>query len=253
MTVKKRGAGKGGQRGVVTRRRSGTWRPPWRLRRAGRAELLAIHDALLAAFGPQGWWPGETPFEVMVGAILTQNTNWRNVERAIANLRAAGALTPAAMLRLAPEALAELIRPAGYFRVKAARLGHLLEHLRRRHRGSVARLLHAPLPALREELLGISGIGPETADSILLYAAGLPSFVVDAYTKRVFSRHGLVPADAGYAEVQALFARALPADAPLFNEYHALIVRVGKECCRPREPRCGTCPLGSLAFSPARQ
>lgn len=221
------------------------WRPPWRLRRAGRAELLAIHDALLAAFGPQEWWPGETPFEVMVGAILTQNTNWRNVERAVANLRAAGALTPAAMSRLRPEALAELIRPAGYFRVKAARLGHLLEHLRRRHRGSVARLLHGPLPALREELLGISGIGPETADSILLYAAGLPSFVVDAYTKRVFSRHGLVPADAGYAEVQALFARALPADAPLFNEYHALIVRVGKECCRPRGPRCEDCPLGT--------
>ena len=149
------------------------------------------------------------------------------------------------MLRLAPEALAELIRPAGYFRVKATRLGHLLGHLKRRHGGSVARMLRAPLPALREELLGISGIGPETADSILLYAAGLPSFVVDAYTKRVFSRHGLVQADAGYAEVQALFARALPADAPLFNEYHALIVRVGKDCCRPREPRCVACPLGS--------
>jgi len=214
------------------------------MRRAGRAELLAIHDALLAAFGPQRWWPAETPFEVMVGAILTQNTNWRNVERAIANLRAARALTPAAMLRLAPEALAELIRPAGYFRVKAARLGHLLAHLRGRHRGSVARMLRAPLPALREELLGINGIGPETADSILLYAAGLPSFVVDAYTKRVFSRHGLVRADASYTEVQALFTSALPADAPLFNEYHALIVRVGKDCCRPREPRCDACPLG---------
>ena len=233
--------------------RVAAWRAPWRLRRAGRAELLAIHDALFAAFGPQGWWPGKTPFEVMVGAILTQNTNWRNVERAIANLRAARAMTPAAMSRLPPEALAALIRPAGYFRVKAARLGNLLEHLRRRHGGSVARLLRTPLEPLREELLGISGVGPETADSILLYAGGLPSFVVDAYTTRVLGRHGLVRAEAGYAEVQALFARALPGDAPLFNEFHALFVRLGKECCRPRAPRCAACPLASLAFSAVRQ
>jgi endonuclease-3 related protein len=221
------------------------WRPPWRLRRAGRAELLAIHDALLAAFGPQGWWPGETPFEVMVGAILTQNTNWRNVERAIANLRAARVLTPAAMARLRPQALAGLIRPAGYFRVKAARLGNLLDHLRRRHGGSVARMLRTPMPPLREELLGISGIGPETADSILLYAAGHPSFVVDAYTRRVLSRHGLAGEGAGYDEVRRIFTRSLPAEAPLFNEFHALIVRLGKEFCRPRAPRCAACPLGT--------
>lgn len=226
------------------------WRAPWRLRRAGRAELMAIHDALLAAFGPQGWWPGETPFEVMVGAILTQNTNWRNVERAIANLKAARVLTPAAMGRLRAEELAELIRPAGYFRVKAARLGHLLGHLRERHGGSVARLLRTPLEPLRDELLGITGIGPETADSILLYAAGHPAFVVDAYTRRVLSRHGLVAEGAGYAEVRGIFTRALPTDVLLFNEYHALIVRLGKEFCRPRLPRCASCPL---AFSPASQ
>ncbi|HEY5999699.1 MAG TPA: endonuclease III domain-containing protein [bacterium] len=207
--------------------------------------MLAIHDALLAAFGPQSWWPAETPFEVMVGAILTQNTNWRNVERAIANLRAARALTPGAMARLRPAALAELIRPAGYFRVKAARLGHLLAHLRRRHGGSVARLLRVPGPSLREELLGITGIGPETADSILLYAAGRPSFVVDAYTRRVLSRHGLVGEGAAYADIQRLFTGALPADVALFNEYHALIVRLGKEFCRPRAPRCAACPLGA--------
>lgn len=218
---------------------------PWRWRRAGRDELLAIHEALFAAFGPQGWWPGETPFEVMVGAILTQNTAWRNVERAIANLRAARALTPAAMARLGPEALAALIRPAGYFRVKAARLGHLLRHLRERHGGSVARMLRAPLGPLRAELLGVCGIGPETADSIVLYAAGRPSFVVDAYTRRAFGRHGLIPEGASYAEVQGVFHRALPADAALFNEYHALIVRLGKDFCRPRQPRCAACPLGT--------
>jgi endonuclease-3 related protein len=221
------------------------WRAPWRWRRAGRAELLAIHDALFAAFGPQGWWPAETPFEVMVGAILTQNTNWRNVERAIANLRSARALTPPAMGRLPEEALAELIRPAGYFRVKAVRLRHLLRHIRRRHGGSVSRLLGTPMSGLREELLGVHGIGPETADSILLYAGGHPSFVVDAYTKRVFARHGLVRERAAYAEIQAMFSRALPADARLFNEYHALIVRLGKEFCRPRLPRCAACPLGT--------
>lgn len=251
-------------RDQALRTTAATWRSPWRVRRPGRAELLAIYDALFAAFGPQGWWPAKTPFEVMVGAILTQNTNWRNVERAIANLRAARALTPAAMRRLGPEALAELIRPAGYFRVKAGRLGSLLSHLHRRHGGSVARMLSLPAPALREALLGISGVGPETADSILLYAAGRPSFVVDAYTKRVLARHGLVVEDVSYAGVQDLFARSLPADAALFNEYHALLVRLGKDFCRTRQPRCDACPLGTrpvagagrrrtLAFSALRQ
>ncbi len=216
-------------------------------RGAAPPDLLAVYDALFAAFGPQRWWPARTPFEVMVGAILTQNTNWRNVERAIANLSAARALTPAAMLRLGPEALAELIRPAGYYRVKTARLRHLIEHLARRHRGSVARMLRRRGEALRGELLGIHGIGPETADSIVLYAAGQPSFVVDAYTRRVFSRHGWFEPDADYGRVQEFFSRGLPADARLFNEYHALIVRLGKEFCRPRAPRCAACPLGGPA------
>lgn len=217
---------------------------------AGAAERRALrgaYRALFAAFGPQEWWPARTPFEVMVGAILTQNTNWRNVERAVANLRAARALTPTAMRRLGPGELSALIRPAGYHRLKATRLGHLLAHIAARHRGSVARLLRLPGPALREELLGVHGIGPETADSIVLYAAGRPSFVVDAYTRRVFSRHGWCAPGGRYAEVQALFERSLPADARLFNEYHALIVRLGKEFCRPRAPRCAACPLGGAA------
>lgn len=218
---------------------------PWRWRHAGRGELLAIYGALLEAFGPQRWWPARTRFEVVVGAILTQGTNWRNVERAIASLRAAGALSPAAMRRLRPEELSQLIRPAGYHRVKAGRLGNLLSHLEIRHGGSLARLLRAPGPALREELLGVVGIGEETADSILLYAAGYPTFVVDAYTKRVFSRHGLVREGAHYAKVQQLFSRVLPREPHLFNEYHALIVRLGKEFCRRRRPRCGRCPLAA--------
>jgi endonuclease-3 related protein len=222
-----------------------TQRGPWRWKRAGSAELLAAYRVLLAAFGPQGWWPGETPFEVMVGAILTQNTAWRNVEKAIANLKRERVLRPAALSALPRARLAELIRPAGYYRVKAARLGNLLDYLHDRHGGSVARMLRVPAAALRAELLGVSGIGPETADSILLYAAGRPVFVVDAYTRRVFSRHGAVAPAASYAEVQALFARSLPAERALFNEYHALIVRLGKDFCRPSAPRCPDCPLGS--------
>jgi len=222
---------------------SAAWSPPWRRGNVDRAALLAIHDALLGAFGPQGWWPGESPLEVAVGAILTQNTSWRNVERAIAALRAARVLDPEALLALPPRRLAELIRPAGFFRVKQRRVRSFLAWLRRRHGGRLEPLRHGPLGAHRAELLAVHGIGPETADSILLYAAGRPVFVVDAYTRRVFSRHGLVPPDAGYDRLQELFARRLPPRPRLFNEYHALIVRLGKEHCRPRAPRCGACPL----------
>jgi endonuclease-3 related protein len=203
----------------------------------------AIFRRLFDAFGPQGWWPAATPFEVAVGAILTQNTAWGNVERAIANLREAGALEARAMLALPPERLAALIRPAGYFRVKAVRLRSFLRWLAARHGGSLAPLERGALAGHRRELLAVHGVGPETADAILLYAAGRPVFVVDAYTRRVFSRHGLAPPGAGYAELQALFAARLPRRPRLFNEYHALIVRLGKEFCRPREPRCGACPL----------
>lgn len=206
---------------------------------------MGLYRGLLAGYGPQGWWPARTPFEVIVGAILTQNTSWRNVERAIASLRAARALAPGPMLELPEVRLAALIRPAGYYRVKARRLRNLLGHLARRHGGSVARMLRTPSRPLREELLAVSGIGPETADSILLYAAGRPVFVVDAYTRRVLSRHGLCRPDERYDRVQAVFTGALPPDAALFNEYHALLVRLGKEHCRPRAPRCADCPIGA--------
>ncbi len=209
----------------------------------GTADLMSIYRVLFRAFGPQGWWPGETSFEIIVGAILTQNTNWRNVERAIANLRRAGLLAPARWRGLSRGRLAALIRPAGYYNVKAVRLLGFLGHLQSRHRGSIRRMLALPPARLREELLAVKGIGPETADSILLYAAGHPFFVVDAYTRRIFSRHGFVMETDSYAALQEFFSARLPADADLYGEYHALIVRLGKEYCRARRPRCGECPL----------
>jgi endonuclease-3 related protein len=213
--------------------------------RAGnvRRRLLALYRALLAAYGPQGWWPGDSPFEVMVGAVLTQNTAWGNVEKAIANLKREGALTPARFRALQVRSIAALIRPSGYYTVKARRLANLMAFLGDRYKGSVPRMLRDDPARLREGLLSVNGIGPETADAIALYAAGHPAFVVDAYTKRIFGRHGLVPPNAGYHEVQQLFLRNLPADARLFNEYHALIVRLGKEHCRKRSPQCPGCPL----------
>lgn len=211
---------------------------PARLRR----RLLRLYEALLERFGPQGWWPARSTFEVVVGAILTQGTAWVNVERAIRRLRAAGALRPTALRALGLRRLAVLVRPAGYYRVKARRLRAFLRHLDRRHRGDLRRWLRQPTAALRAELLAVPGIGPETADSILLYAAGRPVFVVDAYTRRILTRHRVVPPQTDAARVQALFHRHLPRDPALFNEYHALLVRVAKEYCRAR-PRCEGCPL----------
>ena len=212
--------------------------------------LLTWYRTMLDALGPSRWWPGETPFEVAVGAILTQNTNWGNVERAIANLRRADALTPEAMAALPAPELAELIRPAGYFRIKADRLRHFLAFLEREagpDAGSRLRGLPVQDPqTLREKLLQVKGVGPETADSILLYALGLPTFVVDAYTRRILSRHGLLPEDVPYEELREYFMDVLDPDPALFNEYHALIVRVGKNWCRKREPLCAACPLGPL-------
>lgn len=208
-----------------------------------RRRLLRLYAALLGRFGPQGWWPGRSAFEIVVGAILTQSTAWTNVERAIAALRRAGALRPAALHALSPRRLAALVRASGFYRVKAGRLRAFLQHLARRHGGDLRRFLRQPLPALRAELLAIPGIGPETADSILLYAAGRPVFVVDAYTRRILSRHRIVPPDTGYAELQARFIDNLPRDPALFNEYHALLVRVAKEYCRASVALCGTCPL----------
>lgn len=211
-----------------------------------KATLREVYRRLLDAFGPQQWWPGETPFEVMVGAVLTQNTSWQNVERAIDNLRQADLLTPQALYEVPVEELEELVRPAGYFRVKARRLHSLLEFFVTRYGGSLEAMLATPLETLREELLAVHGIGPETADSILLYACELPVFVVDAYTYRVFSRHGWIGFDADYEAIQDLFQGGLPADAAMFNEYHALLVRVGKHFCRKRGPKCPQCPLGDL-------
>ncbi len=215
--------------------------------------LLSLYSTLLDALGPSHWWPGESPFEVAVGAILTQNTNWANVERAIAALRRAGAMTPAAMRELSPEALAGLIRPAGTFRVKAARLGHFLDFLAREAGGaadladaSLRFLAGRELSELRPRLLAVKGVGPETADCILLYALNLPSFVVDAYTARIMSRHLFLPEDASYDELQAFFADVLPADPALFGEFHALIVRLGKTWCGRTRAKCETCPLHSL-------
>lgn len=204
--------------------------------------LRAFYDAMFAAYGPQHWWPGETPTEVIIGAILTQNTAWRNVERAIDNLRHAGALDFARLHALPLESIAELIRPAGTFNVKAKRLKAFVDWLWTGFEGDLNRLFAVPMHALREALLAVPGIGRETADAILLYAGGMASFVVDAYTARILRRHGLIDTDADYEQIKELFESALPADVPMFNEYHALLVAVGKNHCRPK-PRCAGCPL----------
>ncbi|MDD4941709.1 MAG: endonuclease III domain-containing protein [Candidatus Omnitrophica bacterium] len=194
-------------------------------------------------FGPQRWWPGDSAFEVIVGAILTQNTNWSNVSRAIANLKQAGVLSPDRLYRLDRRTIARLIRPSGYYRLKTKRLKSFLEVLNGKYGSSPARMKKRPLTALRQELLAINGIGPETADSILLYAFDKPVFVVDAYTRRVFSRHMLLAPDAAYDTVQRYCMERLSADAAMFNEFHALIVRLAKEYCLKNNPRCKTCPL----------
>ncbi|MDF1613370.1 endonuclease III domain-containing protein [Desulfurivibrio dismutans] len=263
--------------------------------------LASIYRQLLKHFGPQHWWPGDTPLEIMVGAVLTQNTSWSNVEKAIVNLKAAGLLPTrlapgapmlpaagatsaagsythqpnetltepcppgngltgrghsyakyceeteqdhclAALRELPPEVLAGLIRPAGYYNLKARRLHNLLARVADHH-DSLKDFLSQPATELRQELLAVKGIGPETADSICLYAAGKPVFVVDTYTHRIFNRHQLVPEEADYYTIQEIFTDALPADPALYNEYHALIVRLGKEFCRKRNPRCPECPL----------
>ena len=209
-----------------------------------------IHDRLYAAFGPQHWWPADTPFEVAVGAVLTQNTAWTNVERAIANLKAAGNLDAATLHAMEPADLAELIRPAGYFNVKARRLQALCAFLLEQSDGRVEGLGHRETADLREALLGIKGVGEETADSILLYALERPVFVVDAYTRRIFERVGLLQPDLNYGTIQAAFEAALARDRSLFNEYHALIVALGKDYCKPK-PRCPVCPIRDLCLSAA--
>jgi endonuclease-3 related protein len=201
-------------------------------------------DLLLEAYGPQGWWPGRTRFEIVVGAVLTQGVAWRNVERALAGLRVAGLLTPERMRRAGVREIAARIRPAGYHNQKARALLALLRHLDRRHAGRFDRMLRRPAESLREELLSIRGIGPETADCIILYAARRPVFVVDAYTRRILRRHRLADGDEPYETLRRRFEAELPGDHRIFNEYHALLVRLGKERCR-RIPLCSGCPLES--------
>ena len=207
--------------------------------------ITEIYSKLLSAFGPQHWWPGETPFEVMVGAILTQNTNWGNVEKAIANLKRRGVLGPHALHLLSHEELAALIRPAGYFNIKAKRLRNFLDYFIETYGGDVTRMRAQSLETLREELLAVKGIGPETADSILLYALDKPSFVIDAYTHRILARHFLITEEADYHEMQELMKASLQQDTALYNEYHALLVRVGKEFCKTK-PQCEKCPLNGM-------
>jgi endonuclease-3 related protein len=208
-----------------------------------RPELTSYFAAMLAAYGPQFWWPGRTRFEVIVGAILTQNTSWTNVERAIANLRRQRLLSFPAMERVHVRRLASLIRSSGYFRQKALKLKAFAHFLRANYQGSLHRLFATPTAQLREQLLAVHGIGPETADSILLYAGHHPVFVVDAYTRRILQRHNLAHGKESYDDIRQLFEFNLPADAKLFNEYHALIVHTGKHFCRKRNPDCTRCPL----------
>lgn len=206
--------------------------------------FMEIYRRMFERFGPLSWWPADTPFEVCVGAILTQNTAWTNVEKAIIALKQATIMTPAAVLDVEPEHLAQLIRPAGYFNIKSTRLKDFVSWLFLHHEGSLEHMFAGDWRILRADLLQVRGIGPETADSILLYAGGKPTFVVDTYTRRLFHRLGLLSERADYETTRALFMANLPADAALFNEYHALIVEQCKQFCRSK-PRCDGCPLAN--------
>lgn len=211
--------------------------------------LLELYHKLYHAFGPQNWWPGDTPFEVAVGAILTQNTNWGNVEKAISNLKKQGVLSAKAIHEMPPDDLALLIKPAGYFNIKAKRLKSFINFLMNDFHGSMKRMKTGDMYSLRDKLLNVNGIGPETADSILLYALEKPVFVIDAYTKRVLSRHDIIEHDRPYEDFQELFHSSLQTDVQLFNECHALFVKVGKTFCKRRGPLCEKCPLHGLLYS----
>ena len=211
---------------------------------SGKA-LLEVYERLFTRYGPQYWWPAQEPFEVVVGAILTQSAAWTNVEKAIANLREADVMTPAALLALPSDRLAMLVRPSGYFNAKARKLKAFVQRLHFCYNGDLDRLFALDRAELRRELLSIHGIGEETADSIILYAARKPAFVIDAYTKRIVRRLGLAPASDCYGAFQALFAENVPEDERLYNEYHALLVRLGKEACR-KTPLCSECCLRDM-------
>lgn len=207
-----------------------------------KAQLTDLYNRLLAHFGPLNWWPAETPFEVIVGAVLTQNTAWTNVDKAISNLKRLGPLDRNALLAMQPEELAQAIRSSGYYTVKAARLRAVLSWL---GEGWEDRLSKGDLDTLRQELLTVPGVGTETADSILLYAAGRPTFVIDAYTRRILDRLGIQPGESTYEGYRRLFMDHLPNDVPLFNEFHAQLVYLGKDYCR-KEPLCRSCPVQEI-------
>lgn len=216
----------------------------------GRRQLLEeIFHRLYRAFGPQHWWPAETPFEVIVGAILTQNTAWKNVQRSIEELRERRLLSLEALNAASQEELAQAVRSSGYYNQKAKKLKAFCRHIEGNWQNDLGGFLAQPLQNLRSELLSLYGIGPETADSIVLYAANQPSFVVDAYTQRIFYRHGWVPAKIRYPELRDFFMNALNGDVEFYKEYHALIVRTGHLYCR-RKPSCKGCPLEEQPGNP---
>lgn len=208
-------------------------------------KLNSIYKKLYAHFGPQHWWPADDAFEVMVGAILTQNTNWSNVEKAIANLKKNRLFRPDKLYKLSQGKLAGYIKPSGYYNIKAKRLKCFLEFFFKTCQANARKMAAQEIGVLRKRLLSVSGIGPETADSILLYALHKPIFVIDAYTKRILARHRIIRQEAAYEEVQGLFMRNLRPSEKLFNEYHALLVRLGKEFCLKDKPKCQACPLNS--------
>jgi len=209
-------------------------------------QLIQIYRRLLKYFGHRNWWPARTPFEVMLGAILTQNTSWANVQRAIHNLKRVKALNAQKIAAMDLKKLQQLIRPSGYFRQKADRLKIFANFfLAPPIRGSIARMKKIEPARMREMLLAVKGIGPETADSILLYALGHPVFVVDAYTRRIFARLGMVPQKIDYEQLRKLFEQNLPRDSELFNDFHAQLVALGNQYCR-KKPRCSSCPLAEL-------
>ncbi|MGD9039265.1 MAG: hypothetical protein PVH82_06505 [Desulfobacteraceae bacterium] len=204
--------------------------------------LMEMFENLLTHFGPQRWWPAETELEMMVGAVLTQNTNWKNVEKALTNLKRENLLSLDKLSKLSHSEVAALIRPAGYFNIKAKRLKNLIDFILEYYEADLSLFLKEKTQTLREGLLSVKGIGPETADSILLYAVRRPVFVVDAYTHRIMTRHGMTDDQVSYHELQALFMDHLLEDTALFNEFHALLVNTGKDYCR-RRPLCHICPL----------
>ncbi len=208
--------------------------------------LLKIYNSLYNYFGPLNWWPGDTPFEIMVGAILTQNTSWSNVEKAINNLKKEYLLEPQNLYRINQEELAQLIKPSGYYNIKAQRLKNFVTFFVEEYGSSEKKMFSGDGEELRRKLLKVNGIGPETADSILLYAGGKPFFVVDAYTKRIFSRHKLISKDASYHQIQEFFIRNLDSNVELFNEFHAQIVMLGKTICTSKNPDCSKCPIAYL-------